>query len=351
MELSKKIEEIMGKHKNDFSRVVLVKNNRDIIYSNAFWYAHMGWKIPNNMDTRFDTASITKLFTTVGILQLIDRGDISFDTRVIDFLELKETTISRDVNMFHLLTHTSGIADDTDEEEGEDYEELWKLKYNYSVREAVDFLPQFILKPSKFKPVEKCNYNNVAFILLGLIIEKVSVMNYREYIQKNVFDRVGMSNTEFCSMDGINYNVAEGYAPIRDENGKIVHYRKNIYSYPPIGTPDSGAYTTASDLDLFVRELKNGKLLSEKLTRDTLKPKVNYRLVRNYKKMIGYCVEFSMDDSNKIICIDKGGSNVGVNNDFYYFPDLDITMVILSNNEYPTHTIKYEIMESLIKMQ
>jgi len=84
----------------------------------------MGWKIPNNMDTRFDTASITKLFTTVGILQLIDRGDISFDTRVIDFLELKETTISRDVNMFHLLTHTSGIADDTDEEEGEDYEEL-----------------------------------------------------------------------------------------------------------------------------------------------------------------------------------------------------------------------------------
>jgi CubicO group peptidase (beta-lactamase class C family) len=349
MELSKEIDEIMEKHKNDFSGVVLVKNSSGIIYSKAFGYAHMGWKIPNNMDTRFDTASITKLFTTVGILQLIDNEDISFDTRVIDFLELKDTTISSEVNVFHLLTHTSGIADDADEEEGEDYEELWKLKPNYSVREAVDFLPQFIHKPAKFKPGEKCNYNNVAFILLGLIIEKVSGMKYREYIQKNIFNRIGMKNTEFCSMDGINNNIAEGYVPIRDENEKIIKYRKNIYSYPPIGTPDSGAYTTANDLDLFITELKNGRLLSENLTKDIFKPKVNYRMVRKYKKMIGYCFEFSMDDSNRVFCMDKGGSNAGVNNDFYYFLDSGITMVILCNNEYPTHLIKYEIMESILK--
>lgn len=349
MELSKKIEEIMDKHKNDFSGVVLVKNSSDIIYSKAFGYAHMGWKIPNNMDTRFDTASITKLFTTVGILQLIDKEKISFDTKVVDFLGIKDTTISSEVNVFQLLTHTSGIADDADEEEGEDYEELWKLKPNYSIREAVDFLPQFIHKPAKFNPGEKCSYNNVAFILLGLIIEKVSGMNFREYIQKNIFNRIGMNNTEFCSMDGINYNVAEGYAPIEDDNGKVIKYKKNIYSYPPIGTPDSGAYTTASDLDLFIRQLKDGKLLSERLTEDIFKPKVDYRMVGKYKKMIGYCFEFSMDASNKILCMDKGGSNAGVNNDFYYFPDSDITMVILSNNEYPTHLIKYEIMDEIIK--
>lgn len=159
MKLDKEIEKIMEKHKADFSGVVLVKNNRDIIYSKAHGYAHRGWKIPNNIDTRFDTASITKLFTTVAILQLIDKGDISFETKVIDFLDIKETTISNGVNIFHLLTHTSGIADDADEEEGEDYEEIWKVKPNYSVREAVDFLPQFIHKPSKFKHGERCSYN------------------------------------------------------------------------------------------------------------------------------------------------------------------------------------------------
>ncbi len=77
---------------------------------------------------RFDTASITKLFTSVATLQLIDQGLLSFDTSVIDFLGLKDTAISPDVNVFHLLTHTSGIGDDAEEEAGEDYEDLWKIQ-------------------------------------------------------------------------------------------------------------------------------------------------------------------------------------------------------------------------------
>lgn len=175
-------------------------------------------------------------------------------------------------------------------------------------------------------------------------------MKYRDYIGKNVFDKVGMRNTEFCSMDRIYYNVAEGYLPIKDEKGDIKEYRKNIYSYPPIGTSDSGAYTTAGDLDLFIRALKSGKLLNKELTEDIFKPKINYRTVGKYRKMLGYCFEFSVDINNKIICMDKGGSNAGVNNDFYYFPDTDITMIILSNNEYPTHTIKYEMIDEILKL-
>lgn len=345
MQLKESIEKIIKKHEDNFYGVILIKSEKEIIFSKSYGYAHSGWKIPNSLETRFDTASITKLFTTIGILQLIEKGYIDFDTRAVKYLQIKETTIPDDVTIYHLLTHTSGIADDADEEEGEDYEELWRLKPNYSVREAKDFLPQFIYKKPKFKAGEKCSYNNVAFILLGLIIEKVTGMNYRDYINLNVFQRIGMKNTEFCSMDEVNANVAEGYSPVRDEKGKLVKYRKNIYSFPPIGTPDSGAYTTASDLDLFIRQLKKGKLLDKKLTEDIFKPKVDYFIRGNYKKMAGYCFEFTVDNSDKIICMDKGGSNVGVNNEFYYFPDSDITMVILSNNEYPTHTIKYDLVD------
>ena len=64
------------------------------------------------------------MFTSVATLQLIDCGLLSLETGVIDFLELSDTTISQDVNVFHLLTHTSGIADDADEEAGESYEAI-----------------------------------------------------------------------------------------------------------------------------------------------------------------------------------------------------------------------------------
>ena len=86
---------------------------------------------PNNPGMRFDTASITKLFTAVATLQMIDQGQYTFETGVIDFLGLEDTSISREVNVFQLLTHTSGIGDDAEEEDGELYEDLWKTRPNY----------------------------------------------------------------------------------------------------------------------------------------------------------------------------------------------------------------------------
>lgn len=84
-------------------------------------------KIPNNLDEMcFDTASITKLFTAVATLQLIDQQRLAFDTRVIDLLGLEDTAISNEVTVYQLLTHTSGIGDDAEEENNERYEDVWK---------------------------------------------------------------------------------------------------------------------------------------------------------------------------------------------------------------------------------
>jgi len=135
-----------------FSGVALITRGDLQLYAGAFGYASRPWKIRNSLDTRFDTASVTKLFTSVATLQLIDRGLLTFDTGVVDFLALEGTAISKDVNVFHLLTHTSGIGDDAEEENGESYEDLWKTKANYSVTTTADFLPQFIHKPSNFPP-------------------------------------------------------------------------------------------------------------------------------------------------------------------------------------------------------
>ena len=148
---------------------------------------------------------------------MVDQGAFTLETSVIDFLGLQGTAISRDVNVFHLLTHTSGIGDDCEEEDGCVYEDLWKTKPNYMVTETVDFLPQFVHNPPNFAPGEGCRYCNCSFILLGLMIERVTGMTYRDYIRKHVFAKAGMTHSDFLRMDRVRENVAEGADPIRDE--------------------------------------------------------------------------------------------------------------------------------------
>ncbi|MGC9356652.1 MAG: serine hydrolase domain-containing protein, partial [Anaerolineae bacterium] len=205
-----------------FSGVVLVTQGTEILYEGAYGYASRPWRIPNTLEMRFDTASVTKLFTAAATLQLIDAGAFGFETSAIDFLGLEGTAISPEVTVFQLLTHSSGIGDDCEEEDDEIYEDLWKDKPNYAVMETVDFLPQFVHKPPNFPPGERARYCNCGFILLGLMIEQVTGVSYRDYVRDNIFARVGMTDTDFLRMDRVYEKVAEGADPIHDENKSIV---------------------------------------------------------------------------------------------------------------------------------
>ncbi len=257
-----------------FSGVALITQGAHTLYARAFGYAQRGWHVPNTLGTRFDTASITKLFTAVATLQLIEQGRLTFDTLVAERLGLVGTAISPAVTVEQLLTHTSGIGDDADEEAGESYEDVWKTRPNYSVTETRDFLPQFAYKPANFAPGQGCRYCNCGYVLLGLLIETISGMSYRDYVRAHVFAPAGMASSDFLRMDRVHPNLAEGSDPIRDADGVISGWKKNIYSYPPIGSPDGGAHVTAADLDRFLRALLAGRLLSPELTAAFQKPQV-----------------------------------------------------------------------------
>jgi CubicO group peptidase (beta-lactamase class C family) len=271
-----------------FSGVVLITQGSAQLFAGTYGYASRAWKVPNSLATRFDTASVTKLFTAVATLQLIDRGLLAFDTPVIDFLGLQDTAIAPAVNVFHLLTHTSGIADDAEEESGEDYADIWKTRANYAVIETADFLPQFAYKSPNFPPGQRCRYCNCGYVLLGLLIEKASGLSYRDYVRQHIFLPAEMLHSDFFRMDVVNDNVAEGCDPLRDERGTIVSWKKNIYSYPPIGSPDSGAHVTASDLDRFLRKVKAGTLHTPQSTAAFLTPQVLHHVQDDWKHVYGY---------------------------------------------------------------
>jgi CubicO group peptidase (beta-lactamase class C family) len=316
-----------------FSGVVLITQGRSSLYAGAFGYAHRGWKIKNSLDVRFDTASITKLFTAVAALQLVDTQQLSLDTGVIGCLGLAGTAISRDVTVRHLLTHTSGIGDDADEEAGESYEALWRTRPNYTVTETVDMLPQFIHKPPNFAPGAGCRYCNCGYVLLGLLIEKVSGLRYRDYVRQNIFARAGMADSDFLRMDRVHEKTAEGCDPLRDEAGRITGWKKNIYSYPPIGSPDGGAFVTAGDLDRFLRAVQAQQLLSPELTAAFFTPQVPYRTRENGDEYFGYGPWFMLDKANQVVFCEKEGVNPGVSGMIRHYPQTDVNVVILSNME------------------
>ncbi|MGZ3680007.1 MAG: serine hydrolase domain-containing protein [Ktedonobacterales bacterium] len=316
-----------------FSGVALITQGSAQLFAGAYGHASRSWKIPNTLSTRFDTASVTKLFTAVATLQLVERGLLTFDTPVIERLGLQGTAIAPTVTVSHLLTHTSGIADDADEESGEDYADLWKTRPNYAVNETADFLPQFAHKPPNFPPGQGCRYCNCGYVLLGLLIEKASGISYRDYVRQQIFAPAGMLHSGFFRMDMVNEDVAEGCDPLRDEQGTIVAWKKNIYSYPPVGSPEVGAHVTAADLDRFLRQLKAGALLSAPLTQAFFTPQVLHHVGDEWRQMYGYGLEFAVDETGNVLFAEKEGINAGVSAVIRHYPKHDITVVLLANTQ------------------
>jgi CubicO group peptidase (beta-lactamase class C family) len=316
-----------------FSGVVGVRRADQDLLSGAFGYASRTWDVPMAPGMRFDCASITKVFTAVATLQLIESGAFDLDTSVVEYLGLDGTGISAEVTPYHLLTHTSGIADDADEEAGERYEDLFRERPNYALIETVDFLPQFVGKPPNFPPGAGCRYCNVGYVLLGLMIERASGGDFRRYVTDQVFARANMASSGFFRMDVVEPDVAEGVEPIEDGEGGVIGWRRNIYSYPPVGGPDGGAYVTVEDLLRFHEAVTEGRLLGPVLTVELLSPKERHSTKGAWTRMMGFGLEFETDADGFVRSYWKDGVNVGTSGILQHYPPQGLTVAILAVGE------------------
>lgn len=313
---------------SDFSGVIALSRAGEVIHESAYGLASRRWGVPNTMETRFDTASITKLFTSVAVLQQVQAGALDLDASIHDTVALEGTQIPETVTLRHLLTHTSGISDDADEEAGEDYADLWITTPSYSVIETVDFLPQFAHKPPRVAPGTDCRYCNVGYILAGLALEHASGTRYRDYVTEHVFAPAGMHDSDFFDRRDDAPRVAEGGDV--DEDG---HWRQNIFSYPPIGSPDGGAHATAGDLLRFFDAVRGGVLLDQEWTTTFLTPQVRHDEDTEY----GFGLEFSE------LGYYKDGINAGASGLLIHYDRTGVDAVVLSNSE----SGAWEIVEEL----
>ena len=254
--LIKKIEE--AAHKQDFWGIVSLRKDDEILINQSYGYRDQSNGLMNLSDTAFGMASGTKSFTSVAIGVLIDQGKLTLQSTMMNLLGQEYSFINPEATIKNLLEHTSGMYDYYDEETVEDFDN-YRVEIPWCYLETPsDYWPLFIGKPEKFSPGERFSYSNGGYVLLGIIIERVSGMLYRDFMTKYVLNPAGMKNSGFFSFNDLPSNTALGYT---EADGRLV---SNIYHLPIRGGGDGGMYSTSDDIHRFWKALLTGELLSEK---------------------------------------------------------------------------------------
>lgn len=245
---------------NEFSGVVLIAKDGNVLFEKGYGYADKNFNIPNRINTRFNLGSLNKMFTTVATAQLMQQGKLNPDDNIGKYLEVFPKDIADKVTIRHLLQMKSGWGD------------YWQNEYfnqnSTRMRKVSDYM-EFIKKmPLEFEPGAKMIHSNTGFIVLGAIIEKITGMDYFDYIRENIYKPAGMSDTDSYDRDADISNIATGYTNFHPGDPEKKGYKwSDRCLLRPKGMPDGGGYSTVTDLLKFDTALRSNKLLDEKYSR------------------------------------------------------------------------------------
>jgi D-alanyl-D-alanine carboxypeptidase len=296
-----------------FSGAVLLARGDQVLLREAYGLADREKNIANTIDTRFRTASVSKMFTAVAVLRLVQEGKLGLEDRIGKIVpELAEQPVSS-ATVSQLLSHTSGAGD---------FFGPTFIKHRNEIRTHDDFVKFFARESLHFRPGEKYGYSNLGYIWLGTAIERVSGQPYHEYVRKTVLEPAGMKYTDYpevgFSMDG----RALGYerpAGTREWKSAMEHLRYR-------GDGAGGAFSTVDDLARFVAALHGHRLLDEKHVQLLTESRVEAWTHRG----VGYGVFI---ETNPWLGLGLGmsGGEPGTSSETWFMPSTGYTLVVLSN--------------------
>ena len=189
---AEKIDELMNKYEEykQFNGSLLVAENGEVVLKKGYGLANMEWNIPNGTDTKHRVGSITKQFTSMLIMQLVEEGKVELDKPITTYLKDYPKETGDQVSIHHLLSHTSGVPNMTSFPGF--FEDM--SRDPYSVKELTEIFADSSLV---FKPGEKFAYSNSGYILLGAIIEEVTGKSYEEVLHERILDPINMNDTGY----------------------------------------------------------------------------------------------------------------------------------------------------------
>jgi CubicO group peptidase (beta-lactamase class C family) len=324
-EIVKELELYLNKvvAEDQFSGAVLVARDGKPIFKKAFGLASKSAHTPNDVDTRFNLGSLNKSFTSVAIAQLAQQGKLAYTDTISKHLpDYTNKTAANKVTIHQLLTHTSGMGD---------YYNREFMARRASLKTLADFLPLFVNDPLSFAPGEKVQYSNAGYVVLGLIIERLSGQSYYDYVREHIFKPSGMTSTDSYERDQKVPNLATGYTNMGPDGPQPGPRRDNTSSLPGKGNSAGGGYSTIEDMLKFASALLTHKLLNPAQTEIVFGGHSPQRPEGPGK---GY--GFLLKQVNGMRIVGNGGGGPGINAMFRIYLDRGYTVVILSNYDPPS---------------
>jgi D-alanyl-D-alanine carboxypeptidase len=287
-----------------FSGSVLVAKDDEIVFERAYGMACKRFGVSNELDTKFNIGSLNKILTKIAILQLVQQGKIGLDDYVGKYLPDFRKDIASKVKISHLISFTSGLGD------------YFGEKFNSALgklRKVTDFLPFFIDEPLLSEPGEKWNYSNAGYVVLGLIIESVSGIDYYDYVRESIYIPAGMKNSDHYEVDSITPKLATGYTRNMSDCSRHQGVRRsNCFVIGSRGSPAGGGYSTVKDMLLLDRAITNETLLDSKHSKMVFRP-------------------LDADPDSKPKAIAMAGGAAGLTALYIKFYEVGLTFIVMSN--------------------
>lgn len=322
--LDQKIDSLI---KNEFKDpngpggVFLIAQKGKPVYKKAFGMANLELDAKLNTNSVFQIGSMTKQFTAIAILILEEQGKLKVSDPISKYIPSYPN--GNNITIHNLLTHTSGIKDFTKMKTLSDI-----AQKEMTPELMVDF---FKNEPVDFAPGEKFDYNNSGYVVLGYIVELTSGETYEDFIQKNIFDKTGMSHSYYASDRKIIKNRAFGYH--KKSSGYV---NKTVINFS-VPFSSGSLMSTLDDMLKWQNALNQNLLLSSK---NEIKAFTKYKL--NNGQEIEYGYGWHLKNINGIETREHGGSIFGFKSMAVYIPSKDIYVVGLSNCDCnsPTQLVK-----------
>lgn len=224
-----------------------------IVKASGYGFANVELDVPVTPETIFQTGSVGKQFTSMAIMMLVEERKLALDDKLTRFIP-ESPAAWKDVTIQHLLTHTSGIADYGGEEETM-AKGVINFRKDYTEEELVQ---AFAKMPMDFAPGEKWSYSNTGYVLLGIVIHRVTGKFYGDFLQERIFQPLGMKDTRIISEADIVPHRSSGYRLVKGE------LKNQEWVSPTLNTTADGAlYTNVLDLAKWDAALYTTKLVRQ----------------------------------------------------------------------------------------
>jgi CubicO group peptidase (beta-lactamase class C family) len=314
---------------------ILVAQKVEVLISQGYGLADRENDVPNTSQTKFAIGSMTKAFTAMAIMMLQEKGQLTVQDPICKYIS-ECPTAWKPITLHHLLTHTSGIHDY--EAWYNELKDKIDICREYQPEEFIAFLKDL---PLDFTPGSRWNYSNTGYFLLGVVIEKISGESYETFIQKNILQLLGMTESGYDRSSTIVKQRASGYSI--DQNGGIINAYCTDVS---IKYAAGGLYSTVGDLYKWDQALYTDRLVST----DTLNTIFTSTVSIDSSQwpagaVYGYGWAISQQSGHRVIW--HSGFVYGFVSQINRYPDDQVTIIVLANVD---NEIPYEITNALAEI-